>query len=190
MLEVLQLLQILTVSTRDVWYSGLSSFCLGLHLLGERKHKMCWYLCQGWGPILQLPQKECRGNEIFWAQNCDSSHLINFSPTNAFSPPLLCQTTRRNPSPTIKSPSIPFLKGRKFGQMKESRTVLYQRSICASKKSCSQWLRTSSRPSWPTSVPQKHSDTSFLLCFVLLIKIWGLALFYKTVPFCSYHSEN
>lgn len=134
-------------------------------------------------PYFSFLKKNSEATKLFWSKNCDSSRLINFSPTNVSSPPLLCQTNGRNSPPTIKYPSISFLKGRKFGQMKESRTALYQRTIWASKRSCRQWFRTSSRSFSPTSVAQKHSDTNVFLCFVLLIKIWALALFYKTVPF-------
>lgn len=67
-------------------------------------------------PYFSFLKKNSEAMKHFWFQNCDSSHQINFCPTNAFSAPLLCQTNSRNFPPTIKYPSISVLKGIKCGQ--------------------------------------------------------------------------
>lgn len=134
-------------------------------------------------PYFSFLKKNSEAMKLFLSQNCDSSHLIIFCLTNVFPPPLLCQTNGRNPPPIIKYPSISILKGKKCGQMKENRAVLHQRSICASKRNRRQWLRASSRSLCPTSVPQKHSDTSFFSVLFFWLKFEHLRYFTKQFLF-------
>lgn len=105
------------VKVKEIWWKKAK--CVLIFVSRLRPH------------ISAFSKKNSEAMILFWSQNRDSSHLINFFRTNAAPPLLLCETNGRNPRPTIKYPSISFLKGRKSQQMKNSRTVLYQRSTCA-----------------------------------------------------------
>lgn len=109
------------VKVKEIWWKKL-----------VKESTMCVDICvKAEAPYFSFLKKNSEAMILFWSQNCDSSHLINSFRKNAAPPLLLCETNGRNPRPTVKYPSISFLKGRKSQQMKNSRTVLYQRSTCA-----------------------------------------------------------
>lgn len=124
-------------------------------------------------------QKNSEIRVTFWSQSCDLNHFTNFFPQNDFATTLLYQTSGTSPCPTVKYVSICIANGRKSGQMKESSTLLYQRRSYVLRTNHKQQLRMFSGSLWPTWAAQRHSDISFPLDFILLIKIWAHLHYFK-----------